>query len=93
MSTPPPFLRLQSDGRPDDERRAAQDAVNPKYVPRQHLLQYAVEGAEAGDPTELEALMKVWIGGTLRCACRMLRDGEGWKDLSRMGEGRISCAD
>ncbi|GAX80282.1 hypothetical protein CEUSTIGMA_g7720.t1 [Chlamydomonas eustigma] len=51
--------KLKAEGRPDQERQAAQDAVNPKFVPRQHLLQYAVEGAEAGDPTEINQLMKV----------------------------------
>ena len=59
MCPPPSSHRLQADGRTDAERRALQDAVNPKFVPRQHLLQYAVEGAEAGDSTELEALMQV----------------------------------
>ena len=54
-----PSHRLQADGRTDAERRALQDAVNPKFVPRQHLLQYAVEGAEVGDSTELNALMQV----------------------------------
>ena len=54
-----PLHRLRSEGRDDAERQEVQNAVNPKFVPRQHLLQYAVEGAEAGDPSELEALMKV----------------------------------
>lgn len=52
-------FRLTSEGLDDNTRKAAQDAVNPKFVPRQHLLQYAVEGAEAGDPSELNALLKV----------------------------------
>ena len=54
--------RLSSEGLDDAERKAAQDSVNPKFVPRQHLLQYAVEGAEAGDPSELNALMRVGVG-------------------------------
>lgn len=31
--------RLREDGVPDAERMASQDRANPKFVPRQHLLQ------------------------------------------------------
>ncbi len=44
--------RLRSDAMDPEERRRMQDAVNPKFIPRQHLLQYAIEAAEAGDMTE-----------------------------------------
>ncbi len=63
FTSPSCALRLRAEGRPDEERSAAQNAVNPKFVPRQHLLQYAVEGAEAGDSTEIEALMKARVPG------------------------------
>lgn len=36
-----------------------QDAVNPKYVPRQHLLQYAIESAEQGDFSAVNSLLDV----------------------------------
>jgi uncharacterized protein YdiU (UPF0061 family) len=42
----------------DDARRAARmNAVNPKYVLRNHLAQAAIAQAEAGDFSEIERLM------------------------------------
>jgi uncharacterized protein YdiU (UPF0061 family) len=41
--------RVRAEGREDGERRAAQDAANPLYVPRNHLLQRAIEAAEKDD--------------------------------------------
>jgi uncharacterized protein YdiU (UPF0061 family) len=40
---------LRADGVPDAARAAAQDAMNPNYIPRQHLLHAAIGSAEAGD--------------------------------------------
>ncbi|PNW71311.1 hypothetical protein CHLRE_16g648900v5 [Chlamydomonas reinhardtii] len=51
--------RLRADGTPDAERQAAQRLACPKFIPRQHLLQWAIEAAEQGDYSELEALMEV----------------------------------
>lgn len=34
-------------------------SVSPKFVPRQHLLQYAIEAAEKGDMKEVNRLMEV----------------------------------
>ncbi|KAG2441588.1 hypothetical protein HXX76_003209 [Chlamydomonas incerta] len=51
--------RLRADGTPDAQRQAAQRAACPKFIPRQHLLQWAIEAAEQGDYSELEALMQV----------------------------------
>ena len=65
IHTPPTYgpwsclCRLRADGQADDVRAAIQDSVNPKFIPRQHLLHYAIKGAEAGDPTELNKLMDV----------------------------------
>ncbi|PNG98980.1 hypothetical protein TSOC_015249, partial [Tetrabaena socialis] len=50
---------LRADGRPEAERQAAQRRACPKFVPRQHLLQWAIDAAEKGDYSELEALMAV----------------------------------
>jgi len=50
---------LRAEGRPDEERRAAQNAVNPKFIPRQHLLYGAYDACEKGDTSELESLMDV----------------------------------
>ncbi|WP_428312495.1 protein adenylyltransferase SelO [Hydrocarboniphaga sp.] len=48
--------RLQFDGENEDARRARMHAVNPKYVLRNHLLQTAIEKAEAGDASEVARL-------------------------------------
>lgn len=41
--------KLRAEGLPDEERRAMQNAVNPAYIPRNQLMQRAIEAAEAGD--------------------------------------------
>lgn len=51
--------RLRREGRDDTARAAAMNAVNPKYVLRNHLAQAAIERAEAGDLSEVEQLMQV----------------------------------
>lgn len=33
--------------------------MSPKFVPRQHLLQYAIEAAERGDMSEVNTLLLV----------------------------------
>ena len=48
--------RLESEPRPDADRRAAMDAVNPRIVLRNHLAQRAIEQAIAGDFGEVRAL-------------------------------------
>lgn len=52
-------LRLREEGVPDEQRRRQQDAVNPKFIPRQHLLQVAIEAAELGDYSEVRLLQEV----------------------------------
>ena len=47
--------RSRAEGRQDDERRASQDAANPLYVPRNHLLQRAIEAAERRDDWSVAA--------------------------------------
>ena len=51
--------RLASEGRSDSERIAAMNAVNPKYVLRNHLAQEAIMKAESGDYSEIGTLMKL----------------------------------
>ncbi|KAI8475947.1 MAG: hypothetical protein J3K34DRAFT_453224 [Monoraphidium minutum] len=51
--------RLREEGVADEERWAAMKRASPKFVPRQHLLQYAIDAAEGGDFSELEALLEV----------------------------------
>ena len=45
--------RLREQGLPDTERRCSQDAVNPCYVPRNHLMQSAILAAEQQDFNEV----------------------------------------
>lgn len=51
--------RIARDGRPDAVRRAAMNAVNPKYVLRNYLAQIAIQSAERGDFGEVTALQRV----------------------------------
>jgi uncharacterized protein YdiU (UPF0061 family) len=41
------------------ERRARMDAVNPRYVPRNYLVQQVIEATERGDRTALPELLDV----------------------------------
>ncbi len=51
--------RVREDARDPDERRAAMDAVNPRYVLRNYLAQQAIDRAEQGDLSEVHALQEV----------------------------------
>ena len=51
--------RIARDARPDSERQAAMNAVNPKYVLRNYLAQLAIDAAEQGDFDEVNTLLEV----------------------------------
>ncbi|WP_028584347.1 protein adenylyltransferase SelO [Desulfogranum mediterraneum] len=51
--------RLAGEGRNHQERRAAMNRVNPKYVLRNYLAQLAIDGAEAGDPCLIAELLQL----------------------------------
>jgi uncharacterized protein YdiU (UPF0061 family) len=51
--------QLQAEGRSDEERQAAQNAVNPAYIPRNHVMQNAIAAAEKGNSSEVNKLMDV----------------------------------
>jgi serine/tyrosine/threonine adenylyltransferase len=51
--------RLQQEGGASPERTAAMDAVNPLYIPRNHLLQLAITAAEQDDFAPLARLVGV----------------------------------
>ena len=51
--------RARVAGTEDTARRAAMDAVNPCYIPRNHLVEAALGAAEAGDLTPFEDLLAV----------------------------------
>lgn len=42
--------RLRADGVPDAVRQARQRAASPKFIPRQHLMQWAIDAAEQVTP-------------------------------------------
>lgn len=52
-------LRLRIEASQDVARAIAMNAVNPKYVLRNHLAQRAIEKAEAGDGSEVARLMQL----------------------------------
>jgi len=49
--------RLATEGRPDTERQAAMQAVNPKYVLRNWIAESAIRAARTGDFSEVEAVL------------------------------------
>ncbi len=51
--------RVLDQGRTADEIRAAMNAVNPLYIPRNHRIEQAIEQAVAGDPTMFRELNTV----------------------------------
>ena len=51
--------RLRSEHSDDVQRRAAMNAVNPKYVLRNYLAQVAIEKAQQGDFSEVTRLLAV----------------------------------
>ena len=48
--------RLAAEARPDAERQAAMDAVNPRYVLRNWIAESAIRAAQGGDFSEVEAV-------------------------------------
>ncbi len=51
--------RLASEGRSDEERRAAMRAANPAFIPRNHRVEQAIQAATAGDLGPLDDLLAV----------------------------------
>ncbi len=51
--------RLRTEASEDSERAARMNAVNPRYVLRNHLAQRAIERAEAGDASEIATLFEL----------------------------------
>eukprot|EP00897_Mesotaenium_endlicherianum_P007828 jgi/Mesen1/7073/ME000369S06402 len=53
------IAQLNQEGVADAERKDTMDAVNPCYIPRNYLLQTAIEAAEKGDYSEVKQLYEV----------------------------------
>jgi uncharacterized protein YdiU (UPF0061 family) len=51
--------RLTAEGRPTEVVAAAMREVNPIYIPRNHLVEEALEAATAGDLAQFEQLLAV----------------------------------
>jgi uncharacterized protein YdiU (UPF0061 family) len=51
--------RAKGDALDPGTRRARMDGANPRYVLRNYLAQQAIDRAEQGDPSEIEALLDV----------------------------------
>lgn len=51
--------RLRAEQSDDGERAARMNAVNPKYVLRNHLVQAAIEKAQHGDADEIDVLFRL----------------------------------
>ncbi|MEN9924653.1 MAG: hypothetical protein RL268_779 [Pseudomonadota bacterium] len=51
--------RLAREAAPAEQRRAAMDAVNPIYIPRNHLTDAALKAAEGGDFAPFSELLDV----------------------------------
>jgi len=51
--------RLRAEGSIDDNRRAAMNRVNPKYILRNYLAQQAIEKAQNGDVGEVNKLLAI----------------------------------
>ena len=51
--------RVRSEQSDDTERAARMNAVNPKYVLRNHLAQFAIEKAQQGDASEIDVLFQL----------------------------------
>lgn len=50
---------MVAEGVPEAERKIQMDAVNPRYVLRNYMLQSAIDLAEVGDYSEVEKLLKL----------------------------------
>ena len=51
--------RLAAEGVDDGERRRRMEAINPRYVPRNYLVQEVIEATERGDRAALPELLDV----------------------------------
>ncbi|MDA7742287.1 YdiU family protein [Francisellaceae bacterium] len=53
------ITRLQQDSQTNTERKKKMDAVNPKYILRNYLVQLAIDAAEAGDNSKVDEFLEL----------------------------------
>jgi len=74
----------------DDESRKGMKQVNPVYVPRQNLLQKAIEDCENGNDDEVKLLLRLFLNPYERDP--LVDDNiYGRPDLNFYGS-RLSCS-
>ena len=54
---------LKSEGQSNEQRLQQQNSANPCYIPRNHLLQKAIEKAEARDFSEVQCISLLSYAG------------------------------
>jgi len=81
--------RLDREGRPEQERLAAMNAVNPLYVLRNHLAEQAIRAAAQGDASEISTLLRL-----LAHPCRAVPGHDAYADPAPdwAASLRISCS-
>jgi uncharacterized protein YdiU (UPF0061 family) len=85
-------VQLTSSGVSDEERKAAMNLVNPKYVLRNYLCQSAIDAAEQGDFEEVRRLLKLmeWPYDEQPGMEKYARLPPAW--AYRPGVGMLSCS-
>jgi serine/tyrosine/threonine adenylyltransferase len=76
----------------DEQRREVQEKVNPVYVPRQHLLQIAIDAANKGDYSELHQLMSVLEKPFTEQEGRERYSSKPPEEMVRPGISMLSCS-
>lgn len=89
----PHRAQLRAQGTPLEQRTAQQDAVNPVYIPRNHVMQRAIEAAELGDDGPVDTLLRLYTNPFA------VEQGDGGLDArepapkqSRLGVELLSCS-
>lgn len=83
---------LTEAGWTDEQRREVQEKVNPVYVPRQHLLQIAIDAADKGDYSELNELMQVLKTPFTEQEGKQRYASKPPADMVRPGISMLSCS-
>ncbi len=84
---------LRAQGVSDAERAQQQDAVNPVYIPRNHVMQQAITAAEIGDFGPVNTLLQLYTNPFQRVEDDGgLQAEEPAPRQCRMGVELLSCS-